>query len=270
MKGSIENISIGFSASLVHGFGNVITLNSSLYASTYGISSTSAGTHVDSIKGKQNFYTKAALTDFFRDYNDGARSHFTFFPKPAGIGYSFDIGFAVQLGEMFRIAASVTDIGKIKWDYNTFINYDTNSFVYRNFVLDKSNATYNQFVNDLEGLDTRDTLSSYETNMPTKYRAGIMFQPNNKLLIELDWVKGDNDFPGNSIKNIFSIGAEYYPIKVLPLRTGFSAGGPDDWSVSFGMGLKLKNVVLDAAAYGINNMIANKRLSFSLSGKVLF
>ena len=66
---------------------------------SYGIYNPASGnTHVDSIRGRQNFNTQAALTDFFKDYQDGAESHFTFFPKPAGKGYTMDIGIAVQLG----------------------------------------------------------------------------------------------------------------------------------------------------------------------------
>jgi hypothetical protein len=269
-KGTIKNISIGFSAGLVHGFGNVITYNSNLNVNTYGITSRSAGTHVDSIKGKQAFYTQAALTDFFRDYSDGAESHFTFFPKPAGTGYSFDFGLTMQLGEKLKIAASVTELGKITWDYNTFINYDTNSFNYKDFYLNSSDPTYNRFVNDLEGLDSRDSTSSYKTDMPAKFRAGIMYQPNENLLIEIDWVKGNNNLPGNTTKHIFSLGAEYYPVSFLPVRAGASVGGPEDWTISLGSGIKYKNIVIDAAAYGINNMIASKRLSFAISGKLVF
>lgn len=269
-KGTIKNISIGFSAGLVHGFGNVITYNSNLNVNTYGITSQTGGTHVDSIKGKQAFYTQAALTDFFRDYSDGAESHFTFFPKPAGTGYSFDIGITMQIGDKFKIAASVTELGKITWDYNTFINFDTNSFNYKDFYLNSSDPTYNRFVNDLEGLDSRDTTSTYKTDMPSKFRAGVMYQPIENFLIEFDWVKGNNNLPGNTTKHIFSLGAEYYPVYFLPVRAGASVGGPEDWTVSIGSGIKFKNAVIDAAAYGINNMIANKRLAFAISGKLVF
>ncbi len=265
-----SSFSFGFSTGLVHGFGNVLTYNSSLYTNTYGIAKNQAGqTHIDSIKGKQDFYTKAALTDFFEDYGDGARSHYTFFPKPAGTGYSFDLGFNAKIAKVFRFAASITDVGKITWDYNTKINYDTNSFVYRNFVLDKSDPIYNQFVNDLEGLNTRDTLSSYTTNLPTKYRAGILFQPSEIILVEFDWMKGDNNLPGNTTKSIFSLGTEYYPVRFLPLRTGVSIGGPESFAISLGSGLRLKNLIIDVAAYGINNMIADKRFTFALSAKLL-
>jgi hypothetical protein len=265
-----SSFSFGFSTGLVNGFGNVITYNSSLYTNTYGVSKNLANqTHIDSIKGKQDFYTEAALTDFFGDYKDGARSHYTFFPKPAGTGYSFDLGINYKIAKVFSIAASITDIGKIIWNYNTKINYDTNSFNYKNFVLDKSDPTYNQFVNDLEGLNTRDTISSYTTNMPTKYRAGLLFQPSDKLMIEFDWMKGDNNLPGNTTKNIFSLGSEFFPTRFLPLRAGTSIGGPESFTISIGAGLRYKYLAFDLAAYGLNNMIADKRFSFAFSAKLL-
>ena len=97
-----------------------------------------------------------------------------------------------------------------------------------------------------------------------------MFQPNNQIMIELDWLKGNNNLPGNTTDHIFSLGAEYYPIIFLPLRAGVSVGGPEDWTASVGSGVRFKNVVIDLAAYGINNMIAGKRLSFAFSGKLVF
>lgn len=226
-KSGIRSISFGVSGGIVNGFGNVITYNSTLNINTFGVVRNSAGyNHVDSIKGKQDFYSQAALTDFFQDYHDGARTHFTFFPKPAGTGYSFDFGAAMQIGSQWRIAASITDLGQITWNYNTNINKDTNSFAYYNFDLVKTDPTYNRFVNDLDGIDTRLTNVNYTTDMPTKYHAGIMYQPSGKLLLELDWVKGTNNLPGNSDANIFSTGAEYFPVHTIPVRAGVSVGGP--------------------------------------------
>lgn len=269
-KGLLRNFTIGFSAGLVHGFGNVITYNSDLYVNTYGISSTPSGTHVDSVTGKQNFRTLAALTDFFRDYGDGAKSHFTFFPKPAGTGYSFDFGISFQVGENLRLAASITELGKIKWDYNTIINTDTNSFVYRDFILSSSNETYNRFVNDLGGFDTRDTTGTYKTDMPTKFRAGIMYKLSDKLLMEFNWVKGNNNLPSNTSKHKFSLGAEYFPLKFLPIRAGLSIGGPEEYNIAFGTGLKHRNFAMDIATNSINHIITNKRISITFSSKLIF
>jgi hypothetical protein len=270
-KGLIKNISIGFSGGLVHGFGNVLTYKSDLYMNSYGIYNPSSGdTHIDSIRGRQNFNTQAALTDFFKDYQDGAESHFTLFPKPAGKGYTMDIGIAMQIGDKIRFAASITDLGKVKWDYNVFTNYDHNDLKYNNMNINSSDPTYNRFVNDLEGLDSRDTVTPYWTDMPTKYRAGLMYQPSNRLMFEADWVMGQNDLPGNSKRSIVSLGSEYFILPYLPLRGGLSVGGPEEFQVSLGAGLRFKNLTFDLAAGGINNLIADKRLAFSFSSKVMF
>lgn len=265
---AMKSISVGFSAGLVHGYGNVITYESKLGISTWGVQSINGTNHIDSTRGKQSFYTRAALTDFFRDYKDGATEHFQPFPTPAGTGFSFDLGLAVQIGEQWRIAASVTDFGKIVWDYNTFINDDTNSFAYYDFNVSSTDPTYNRFVNDLEGLDTRDSNISYETDMPTKLRGGIMYQPSNKFMIEANWVMGTNNMPGNTEDNIFSLGAEYFPVEYLPLRMGASYGGPGDYYLSLGAGVKFRNFSLDIGTHGINQLITDKRFSAAISTKV--
>ncbi|MCC6865154.1 MAG: hypothetical protein IT280_03235 [Ignavibacteria bacterium] len=269
-KGGIKSFSAGISGSLVHGFGNVTTYESKLDISTWGIQNINGTNHVDSIKGKQDFHTQSALTDYFKDYNDGAETHFSMFPRPAGVGYSIDFGLSLEISNEWKIAASVTDLGKISWDYNTITNDDTNHFAYYNFYVTGTDPTYNQMVNDLGGYETQDTNTTFSTDMPTKYRAGIMFKPSNKFLAELNWVKGTNNLPGNSSDNIFSLGLEYYPISYLPLRTGFSAGGPGLWYISVGTGIKFKNFTFDIGTYGINQLIMNKRFSVSATTKIIF
>jgi hypothetical protein len=266
----IKNISFGVSLGLVNGFGNIITYNTALYVNTYGVikDPVTGINHVDSITGKQDFHTQTALTDFFTDYRDGAHSHFNFFPKPAGKGYSVDLGINIKIGEKWRVAASVTDLGKILWDYNTFINNDTNQFAYYNFYLNSSDPTYNTFINDLDGISTRISNKSFKTDMPTKYRAGIMFQPSEKVTLEADWQKGKNNLPGNSDRNIVSGGAEYYLLNFLPVRAGFSTGGPGGFYFALGAGLKLRHIELDLASGGINQFLLNKRLSISFSSKI--
>jgi hypothetical protein len=268
-KGIVKSFAFGVSAGLVTGFGNVTTYNSKLNINTFGVRSTSGGNHVDSISGKKDFYVLSSLTDYFQDYKDGAKEHFTFFPKPAGTGYSFDLGINCQLGDKISIAASVTEIGSISWNYNTIINHDTNSFIYRNFFLNSSDPTYNAFVNDLDGLNTRIVNQSYTTSMPTKYRAGVSYQPTDKAIVEFDWIKGDNNLPSNSTKSIFALGGEYYPLFYLPLRAGISIGGNEQWKAALGIGVRFRAFMLDFAADGINNIIANKRLSLALSTKLI-
>ncbi len=273
-KGLIKNVAVGFSASLVHGFGNVIIYNSGIRMDTYGIRSDPQGNHIDSVKGKQDFYSLQSLTDLFQDYIDGAETHFNFFPRPAGKGFSFDAGVNVQIGNSVWIGASVTELGFIKWDYNTLINKDTNDFYYKDFYVLVEDPVYNQFVNDLDGLDTRFAGIHYKTDMPTRFRAGILVKPTDELSVELDWAKGINNLPGSTTLDKVSLGAEYFITRCLPIRTGFSFGGNEGFNFSLGAGYTFGNFTIDAASSNMNAIWQQftevSRLSLTITSKLTF
>jgi hypothetical protein len=265
----IKSIAVGISGGLVHGFGNVSTYESKITIGTWGVKNINGVNHVDSIKGKQDFHTQLAVTDFFRDYSDGSETKFNLFPKPAGKGFSLDFGVTLELSYHLSIAASITDLGRISWNYNTITNNDTNEFAYYDFDLSTENQTYNDLVNDLGGYFTQDSGIVFKTDMPTKFRAGIMYRPSDKFLIEFNWVKGANDLPGNSKSNIFSAGAEYYPVDFLPLRAGISIGGPGDFYISAGSGIKFKDLTMDIGVHGINQVVKNKRFSVAFRVNIM-
>lgn len=264
------SFAFGLTASLIHGFGNVTTYESRLNISSYGIKDINGVSHVDTIKGKQDFHTQSALTDFFRDYKDGHESKFNLFPSPAGIGYSFDIGITLQVGKNWKFAASVTDLGKISWDYNTITNNDTNYFAYYDFYVTGTDPTYNRLVDDLGGYHTQDTGTVFKSDTPVKFHAGILYKPSDKFLVEVNWSKGTNNLPGNSDKHMVAVGTEYYPFNFLPIRAGASIGGPGKFHLSLGTGIRLKNFSIDIGAYGLNQIFANKRYSLALSSKIMF
>jgi hypothetical protein len=270
--GIIKNIRVGFNASLVHGFGNVIIYNSGIKMNTYGISRDSIGNHIDSVTGKQNFYSLQSLTDLFQDYIDGAKTHFNFFPRPAGKGFCLDAGITLQIGNHLWFSASVTELGYVRWNYNTLINKDTNDFKYSDFYVLVQDPTYNEFVNDLDGLDTRYPGVPYTTDMPTKYRVGVLYKPSEALLLELDWQKGANNLPSNSTEHKVSAGTEYYLTKNVPLRAGFSFGGAESFNIALGAGLSYGILTVDISTYNLNKIwrqfIQNNRVSVSISGKL--
>jgi Family of unknown function (DUF5723) len=269
-KNAIKSFSIGVAGGLVHGFGNVSTYESRLNISSWGIKDVNGVNHVDSIVGKQDFHTKSSLTDFFEDYKDGAEAQLNLFPKPAGVGYSFDLGIAMQIGNEWKLAASVSDLGKITWDYNTIINDDTNYFAYYDFDITGTDPTYNAMVDDLGGYHTQDSTTHFTSEMPTKFRAGLMFQPSGRFLIEFNWSKGLNNLPGNTDMHVFALGSEYFPLPYLPVRAGVSVGGPGAFYVSLGMGVKFERMTIDIGTHGINQLIQDKRFSVSLSSRIIF
>ncbi|MCX7878823.1 MAG: DUF5723 family protein [Ignavibacteria bacterium] len=266
--GKLTELSFGFSSSLVHGFGNVTTYSSSLQISTWGVQRINGVNHIDSVKGKQNFHTQSALTDYFRDYRDGADEKFNLLPKPAGIGWGLDLGMNFRAGD-FRLGAGITDIGKINWNYNTVINNDTDSFAYYDFSVRPEDPVYNRFVNDLGGFTERDTISPFSSSLPLKFRSSVAYRVDKRLLVEISWTKGFNRLPGNTDKNIFAVAAEYFPFDFLALRNSLTVGGPGDFYISSGAGLKFRNFEFDIGSYGINHLLGNKRFSFSLSTKLI-
>lgn len=271
-KGSvIKSISIGLSGALVHGFGSITTSSLTMQGNSWGLMPAIDGrTHVDSAVGSSQHLIQTASTDLFRGYNDGKRTQFSFFPKPAGTGYSFDFGMAMQISDYIRIAASVIELGKITWDYNTFVSNDNNSFAYYDFYADENDPTYNALLADLRGTNTNDSNITFETDMPTKYRAGISFSPNEMVLIEFNWLNEKNNLPGKPVKNLYSLGGEVKVVPVLPLRAGFSLGGPGDFNISLGAGLRLLNFHFDLGLYGVNQLVTGKRFLAALSTKLVF
>jgi hypothetical protein len=269
-KSFIKSISIGFSAALVHGYGSIRTSNLSLSGDSWGIQNINGVNHADSITGSSQHFIQTSSTDFFRGYNDAMHSKFSFFPKPAGKGYSFDIGIALQVTDYVRVAASVVELGKIKWDYNTFVSNDNNSFAYYDLYLTEDDPTYQQLLNDIRGVEGRDSNVVYETDMPAKYRAGISYKPSEIVLLEFNWLNEKSILPGKAAENLYSIAGEISPVPVLPLRAGFSFGGDDDFNISLGAGIKLEHFVLDVGLYGLNQLILGKRFLAALSTKLVF
>lgn len=270
-KGSvIKSISIGFSAAFVHGFGNISTSQLTLAGDSYGIRNVNGVNHVDSVTGGTQILIKSSATDLFRGYNDGQRTRFSFFPKPAGKGYSFDFGTAIQITDHFHVAASVIELGKITWDYNTFVSSDNNSFAYYNFDVTESDPTYQALLNDIKGTSSSDSNITYETDMPTKFRAGISFQPNEKLLIEFNWLNEKNNLPGKPVRNLYSLGGEVKPVAILPLRAGVTVNGEGEFNIAFGAGIKLLNFSFDLGVYGLNQLVIGKRFLAAFSTKLIF
>jgi hypothetical protein len=269
-KSVIRSIAIGFSAAFVHGFGSITTSRINLVGDTWGISSVNGVNHIDSIRGASSHFIQSSSTDLFRGYGDGRRTRFSLFPDPAGKGYSFDFGVALRITDKINIAASVTDLGKIKWDYNTFVSNDNNPFVYYDFNVNENDPVYNAFLNDLKGTNTRDSNIVFETDMPTKYRAGISVKPVEMFLIEFNWMNEKSIIPGRENQNLYSLGAELVPVSFIPLRAGISYGRNDEFNISLGAGIRLLHFSMDAGVYGLNQLVLGKRFFAALTTKVFF
>ncbi len=172
--------------------------------------------------------------------NSNSNSNFSPFPTPAGTGFGFDIGFNAAMGDTWKFALAVTDIGSITWDKNAALTSSTGQYT----ITDIAQSSQRDSVkNKFKGHS--DSLSSFSTSLPTALRLGAAYTFNfdgssfpGTLLLALDINQGFNDMPGNSTKTRVSLGAEWKPMDWIPyLRTGFSFGGLYGFHWSAGLGI---------------------------------
>jgi len=172
-------------------------------------------------------------------------SSFSAFPKTAGSGSAFDIGFAAEVNDKLSFGLALTDIGSITWKQQTAEYTSKSTFT----VSDVSDSAQRKALTDSIKIKGR-YISEFKTNMPTCLRIGAtyIFAPNLfKLAADINI--GFNDNPRNEKAARFSLGGEWNPLKWLPyLRGGFSFGGEDVFSWSVGLGLNIGPIEFSAAA----------------------
>jgi hypothetical protein len=188
-------------------------------------------------------------------FNDSTRANFDFLQwvasvdpnnptQPAGTGLGFDVGISMRLFDNIQFGASITDIGKIKWDKNTKAVIGKANFVV-NTIDDTSNQT--KFRDAFQG-QTIDT-TGFEFELPTAVNVGFAVQVDDifewvpfRWLVAVDGHFGLNEIGGNTKLPQFSIGTELDPVAGwLPLRTGVIIGGRERFAWSAGFGIHILN-----------------------------
>ncbi len=237
-----SSIAAGVTLKYVQGFAYV----QSTQANGNSISTSPAN---NAITLSTNYSFQSAFSDIFNvkynyngnnSSNDSTNTNFTPFPNPAGTGLGVDIGFNASIGDVWKFAAAVTDIGSITWDQNAAITTSTGQYT----ITDISQQSQRDSIkNKFKGYS--DSVSSFTTSLPTALRLGAAYKFNfgassfpGTLLLALDINQGFNDEPGNSTKTRVSLGAEWKPMDWIPyIRTGFSLGGLYGFNWSAGIGI---------------------------------
>jgi hypothetical protein len=218
-----------------------------------------------------DFLTKRSGTNAFgTDSSNKATFDFKPFPDPAGKGTGFDLGLNGMIGDKLRFGVSLTDIGKITWDQNLIETYGS----YNATLTDPFNtAQQDSLKTGFKGSNRPG--SSFTTALPTKLRVGVAFQtkdmpvvryiPGN-MLMEIDYNQGLNNSLGNSTIPRVSIGTEWRLIPILPLRTGITLGGGDQFRWAFGFGLDVWVISLDVGTENFGMLFSPSSFSmFSIA-----
>ncbi|HLF19162.1 MAG TPA: DUF5723 family protein [Bacteroidota bacterium] len=258
----VKNIAVGIGVKLLRGYAAVKTDH---YAGIIGVQRVGSNQY----RGIANFDFLTSRSGIDELGSNRGKS-FSVFPDPAGTGIGFDLGLSVELLSGARIAASITDIGSLRWNKNIV----------------ETAASYSLAFTDPFSSQTRDSLEkafkgsnspgeSFSTRLPTAFRLGASMEVQKipglsalpgTLLFAVDATQGFTESMGGIVQPRISLGMEYRLIPLLPLRTGFSFFGGDvvRWGAGFGLDFYAFN--LDLATENLAMLFSSKKVSmFSFS-----
>ncbi len=176
-------------------------------------------------------------------------------PQPVGTGVGLDFGISMRIMDHIQFGASITDLGKIKWDKNTKAIIG-NASLKLGAIGDAENQDKLKEAFKGRTVDT----TGFEFDLPTAVNVGIAIQVDDmfdfvpfRWLLAVDGHFGLNEIGGNTKLPQFSVGTEFDPVAGwLPLRTGVIIGGRERFAWSAGFGIHLANTFdLDIATQSI-------------------
>ncbi len=150
-----------------------------------------------------------------------------------GSGLGIDLGFLAQKGERWTFSLHFSNlIGGISWKKNN----EKSIFEFSSDTLQLNNA------DSLEWNDSDTTFSTgnFSTGLPRAMTLAAAYQLKPNLMITAAWRQGLNKSLGNYTTPRISVGTEYKPIPVIPLRAGIALGGQNGFALGLGMGIDLK------------------------------
>lgn len=160
------------------------------------------------------------------------------FPKTVGSGFGVDLGVSMLINGSWKLGASVTDLGSIRWKGNVYTASE--------------GSLVELAINGLENLDIISGLEDFVTSsgvlnweraqernmaLPSTARIGA-----GKLLGEwgevgLEAVLPLNDATGNLLGPVFGAGADIRPLRWFQISTGVVGGGDMPAKVPVGITL---------------------------------
>lgn len=215
--GFIQNISAGITAKYVTTYAYTdigLSANANYSAATQTLSGTYQAQVIHS------FSEDLGVANSFNKSNEKPPGFMSL--KPAGRGFSIDIGGAAELRDGWTVGLAITDIGMISWE-GTAMKSDFEGY------LDISGAIDNETIDSLSSEINlvREKTESFTTSMPTAIRLGVSLEFEEmfnrfpgELQVGIDYNQGLNNQPSNYVQPRFSIGFEYHYKPVWPILIG--------------------------------------------------
>lgn len=213
----------------------------------------------------------ANLGDVF-DFDDDDYTTFNL----SGLGLDLGATYEIDLGllnflpgkgkRVLRIAASITDIGKLSFDNNARRFRSADEFIWRGLDtdLERVELEFNDNFDDYIEYVLEDSVSNqfygnftpedtdHEFNLPTTIHFGghLML---NKLSVSVDVAKGLNSSAASSGQTSLALGAEYRLFNFFPVRAGARFGGVVASAYSTGLGLSFRHFDFVVSGMYVNN-----------------
>ncbi|VAX25008.1 hypothetical protein MNBD_IGNAVI01-2155 [hydrothermal vent metagenome] len=184
-------------------------------------------------------------------------SDFGAFLQPVGNGWGINIGFSAQLEDVWKFGLSFTDIGVVSWNSGA-ATYSANGDV---------------LIKDIINSDVIDSLTSvveptgsyssgFTSNLPTALRMGASVRLDKivrgnfpgELVLALGYNQGFTNGANNTTFPLLSLGAEWKPTEIIPIRSGIVLGGFDGIAWSFGFGIDARFVEFNLATSNITTV----------------
>jgi len=156
----------------------------------------------------------------------------------AGKGFGFDFGISARFARAWHVSLSFSNLfAKIKWDGNPqTVNYTRIDSTYM-LAETGQDSSYVK--------EKRTAGKAFSTSLPSVMQAGVRLRLLYNLTLTADWRQGLNSRFGNSIIPRIGVGAEYKPLKWLPLRSGIAVGGKDTFLLGIGSGVHFSFIEMD-------------------------
>jgi hypothetical protein len=148
-------------------------------------------------------------------------------PIPVGTGYGVDVSASVKMFGMFTIAASVNNLGAVKYKRNVYSVRDTLVSNMSLSGLDDVNIT-NSLSPMFEegGFLSLEGKESYTVKNAANFRLGASLDLGKFASLGFDLVAPfDSGIPGSIVNPIYSFGMDLNVVKWLTLSAGYFGGG---------------------------------------------
>ncbi|MCF6271197.1 MAG: DUF5723 family protein [Melioribacteraceae bacterium] len=244
-----DSFSAGVTLKLVHGYA---------YTEIETIGTTIKTLEDHSILIENNLAANIAVSQDFGiqwDFDDVKNiQNISPFLNPAGVGFGINFGFATELDSIWTFGLSITDIGSVSWDNNP-VSYKSSS----SFLI--SDVTDSTLTDSIEA--ALKPIGSYSdgftSSLPTVLRLGASFRLDRflngnfpgKMLLVVGYNQGFNNSLNNTTSPLLSLGFEWKPIDLFPIRSGFTFGGFTGFAWSLGLGIDAEVVEFNFASADI-------------------